>query len=100
MRWAWASWAAVRSVGAMVSARAEHVLVVVVVEVAAGEDLAGLGDADVLVAERAELELAAADELLDDHVVVELEGGGDGVAERRRRRRPWRRRWTSRGWRA
>ena len=30
----------------------------------------------------AELELAAADELLEDDVVVELEGGGDGVADR------------------
>src|SRR5580704_7705761 len=60
---------------------AEDVLVVVVVELAAGEDLAGLGDADVLVPEGAELELPAADVLLEDDVVVKLEGGGDGVAD-------------------
>ena len=78
----------------------QHVLVVVVVELTAGDDLAGPRHPHVLVAHQRELELAARHELLEDHVVVELEGGQHGVPERRRRQPPWRRRWRSRDWRA
>ncbi len=41
------------------------------------------GHADVFVAQQGELQLASGDELLEDHVVVELEGGKDRVPQRR-----------------
>ena len=62
--------------------RPEDVLVVVVVELAAGEDLPSPRHADVLVAHQRKLELATADELLNDDVVIELEGTEHRVPER------------------